>query len=220
MKVSAKTGRETATDAPGVADAQAVRRRARWALIVLFALMSAPVVGAWLMFYLGQDWLSLGTVNQGELIVPARPLTDAAIVDSRRDRINHTAFNHYWTLLYVGPSACDSSCLTALYHARQVRLAVGKDLDRVATGYLVTDSDPVQDFAQWGEGFPALRVLYAADGEVIDRFRVGDEPVERAQRRIYLVDPLGNIMMRYRPGQDAAAMLKDLKRLLKVSALR
>lgn len=101
-----------------------------------------------------------------------------------------------------------------------MRLAVGKDLDRVATGYLVTDGDPVQDFAQWGEGFPALRVLYAADGEVIDRFRVGDEPVERAQRRIYLVDPLGNIMMRYRPGQDAAAMLKDLKRLLKVSALR
>jgi len=186
---------------------------------VLFVLMSAPVVGAWLVFYLGQDWLAMGTVNQGELIVPARPLK-AVILDDRGRRVDEGHFNHYWTLLYVGPSVCDQACLTALYHARQVRLAVGKDLSRVATGYLVTDDRPVQNFAQWGPRFPALRRYYAGDAAVMSAFRVGDESMAQAQHRTYLVDPLSNVMMRYRPGQGAADMLKDLKRLLKVSALR
>lgn len=220
MKRSAKAGNRTAAgDSSGVGDARSAQRRARRALVVLFALMSAPVVGAWLVFYLGQDWLAMGTVNKGELIAPARPLT-AAVLDDQGRRVAANHFNHDWTLLYVGPSACDQDCLTALYHARQVRLAVGKDLSRVATGYLVTDAQPVQGFAQWGARFPALRRYYAGDAAVMSAFRVGDESMAQTQHRIYLVDPLSNIMMRYRPGQGAADMLKDLKRLLKVSALR
>lgn len=101
--------------------------------------------------------------------------------------------------------ACDAYCEKKLYFMRQVRLAQGKDQERVARLWIVTDSAK-----------PRPELLAAIEGSVISRAIPEGFPGERTGH-IYLVDPLGNLMMRFPRDPDPSKMLKDLQRLLKYS---
>jgi len=178
--------------------------RARRTLIALIAVCVLPVVASYFAFYV---WKPEGRMNFGTLVSPT-PLPAAALTGLDGLRVDREALKGSWTYLVVAPSDCDDACRNALYLTRQVRTAQAKEMDRVARVWLVSDARrPDAELLAEHEG---LRVLMADDAWR-ERF-VGD-----GTPRVWLVDPQGNVMMRYPDTLEAKGMFKDLARLLKYS---
>jgi cytochrome oxidase Cu insertion factor (SCO1/SenC/PrrC family) len=186
----------------------------------LWLIFLTPVVAAWWVFYGGESWRALGTVNQGELVQPARPLQLTGLTDIDGHPLPADVLKDKWYLVYLGDSRCAEPCQRHLYTVRQVRLAQNQNAYRVATAYLVTDGQRPLDHAPLAEAHPDLRILRVADrAAVLDQFRVGTEADAETEGRLFMVDPLGNLMMRYGQGDEHEAVMKDLKRILNVSPL-
>jgi len=181
---------------------QAARRRGRRSMILVTLLFVLPLLLAVALF--AADWRPGGSVNRGELINP--PLDAAGVALEAVDGGETHRLTGRWTLLHTLEGSCDTSCLQRLYDTRQVRLAVGRDIDRVQRYLLVTDVDALAEVDQ--AQHPDLVLL-----------RAPSEDILASETGVRIVDPLGNVMMRYDPVQPAEDMLKDLKRLLKLSTV-
>lgn len=172
-------------------------KRGRAKFLALGALFSLPVVLGWIAYLSG--WVPRTTSNYGTLLQP-RPL-DAPPLAALRGK---------WVLVQFDGAACDARCEQKLYYMRQLRRAQGREMVRVERLWIVTDSAALR---------PAL--LAAIEGTRIARgegslaalFPAGDA----LREHIYLVDPLGNLMLRFPRDPDPSKMVKDLERLLKVS---
>jgi cytochrome oxidase Cu insertion factor (SCO1/SenC/PrrC family) len=185
-------------------------RASRWPLVWIAFAAFAPFVLAYLTFYF---WAPEARMNYGELIEPARPLPDAplTLADGRPFRLG--ALRGKWVLLLTAPGACDEPCQRALYHMRQVRRAQGKNMERIERVWLITDDaslDPALVRALEGVHF-----VRAAGSTVLrEPALAGDRP-----GHIYLVDPLGNLMLRFPRDADPTRILRDVSRLLRVSRI-
>lgn len=163
-------------------------------LLLVFLACAAPFALAWTVWYFG--WAPGAAGNYGELIEP-RPLAGAPL----------QALRGKWVLVSFDRAACDAYCERKLYFMRQVRRAQGKDQGRIERLWVVTDAGTLR---------PEL--LAAIEGTHLSRASPGEFPGER-EDHIYLVDPLGNLMMRFPRDPDPSRMLKDLQRLLKYSGI-
>ncbi|HRP95823.1 MAG TPA: hypothetical protein PL143_06185 [Rhodocyclaceae bacterium] len=185
-----------------------MQRSARLAFIAVAVVSILPFVAAYVAFFV---WPPDGTVNYGELIAPD-PLPEAILPGlAGQSALNREAMTGNWTLVYAGPGACGSPCIHALYAMRQSRRAQGRDMARVARVWLVTDAgvpDPglLREHAE-------LRVV-RADPRWLERL-----PAAERGEHVFLVDPLGNVMMRFPQRPDIARVIDDLKRLLKFSSV-
>jgi hypothetical protein len=186
------------------------RRRARRTLVLLALICAAPVIASYIAYY----WLRPGAhVNYGELIgaVPAPEITGVA-VDGSPFRLS--SFRGRWVLLVADGGACDSRCERQLYATRQARTMQGRDQERVARVMLQpTGSDPLPTelLAQ----YPGM-TFARGDSRQWEALPRGREAVVQS---IYLIDPLGNIVLRYPWDPDIKRLAKDLERLLKVSRI-
>jgi hypothetical protein len=161
----------------------------------LAGLFLLPLLLAFWMYY-GTGWRPLRRVNHGELISPARPLPG-------------TVFHGKWTLVYLGNGRCDDDCRKALYVMRQTRLSLNNDMTRIERVFMVT-ADCCDEFLS--AEHPGLIVIGAPEQPVLHEF----PPDGRAQS-VFVVDPLGNLMMRFDLRQDPKGLLQDLKKLLSLS---
>lgn len=189
----------------------------RLVVLLLFALFFVPVLSAWLLNVFKPGWLPFGTSNHGTLLNPARavPLSELAWPDGVP--LQHAASADKWTWLYIAPPACDERCRTSLYNMRQVRLVLGKDAHRVRRVYVSTARWANVVKAELMEEHPGL-VLSVATPEWVQVFAVDAQaPVDAG--RIYLIDPQGFLIMYYEPQSPPSGLLKDIKRLLKISKI-
>ena len=175
-------------------------RRARTQIWLLVALFFAPLALAFLLYY-GGGWRPPGSTNKGELISPPRPVPNAS------------AWHGKWTLVYVGDGRCDERCRAALILTRQTRLALNADMTRVQRIFLATGN--CCDRTYFAAEHPDLGV------EQVDNDAgaalLGAFP-DVASGSIYIVDPLGNLMMRHAPSAGLSKdLLEDLRKLLKLS---
>jgi hypothetical protein len=124
-----------------------------------------------------------------------------------------------WTLVYLGDADCDETCLQNIYKMRQVRLAQNENMRRVQRLFLVTGTDVPPALATALENYPQmdLALLTAGQTGVIAPLFQVDEVEAGTAERVYLIDPLGYLMMYYAPEAEPKGMLKDLKKLLKYS---
>ena len=203
------------------------RTRQRRVLIGLALLFFAPLGLAFYLYYGHGTWRPGGRVNAGELVSPARPLPALALPLWNSDEAVDAGYTDpnflkgRWTFLYVGSGRCAAACQSRLYDTRQVRIALDRDMKRVQR-VLIADSgccDPqylreqhpdIVAVRASAEAAPLLALLAAHDGP-------GRQPF--AESRVYLVDPLGNLMMSYTPDVKAKGMLEDMKRLLRLSSI-
>jgi len=174
--------------------------RARKQIWILIALFFAPLALAFLLYY-GGGWRPPGSTNKGELISPPRPVPNAS------------AWHGKWTLVYVGDGRCDERCRAALLLTRQTRLALNADMTRVQRVFLATGH--CCDRTYLAAEHPDLGVEpvdNAAGAELLAVFP------DVASGSIYIVDPLGNLMMRHAPSVGLSKdLLEDLRKLLKLS---
>ncbi|MFO1426818.1 MAG: hypothetical protein U1F11_07555 [Steroidobacteraceae bacterium] len=187
--------------------------RGRWLVGGLAALFFVPLALAFWLYYSG-GWRPGGSTAHGELIVPARPLEDApfTLADgttaARADLLRGK-----WTLVYVGDGRCDAACQRALWVARQARQLLAEDMSRVQRVFIATAGCCNAEFlAREHPGLDVVQPLDPAARELVARFPTADAPYS-----LYVVDPLGNLMMRFDTRGDPTGLLEDLKKLLKLS---
>jgi hypothetical protein len=187
------------------------RSRGRRQLLIVAAVFLLPVIGAFALYY-GKLWRPAGSASKGELIDPARPLAIAGLRHADGTPVDGRVFLDKWTLLYMGDGACDADCRTALVFARQSRLALNNEMTRVQRIFLATGH--CCDTGYFTAEHPGLIVL---DASAPDAARLlAQFPGERA-RSLFIVDPLGNLMMRHDASHTTKDLLSDLKKLLKLS---
>jgi len=187
------------------------RRRGRRILLVLAAIFLLPVAIAFAMYYGGLG-RPAGTSSQGELITPARPLEVAGLKHADGTPASADVLKGKWTLLYIGDGACDQACKQALVFGRQSRLALNEKMTRVQRVFLATGNCCANEY--FTAEHPGLVALDASAPEA--QALLAQFPADRASS-LYIVDPLGNLMMRHDASQTSKGLLSDLKKLLKLS---
>ena len=187
------------------------RAHGRRKLLIVAAIFLLPVVAAFALYY-GQLWRPAGSSSKGELITPARPLEVAGLRHADGTPADATVFADKWSLVYIGDGACDADCRTALVFARQTRLALNNEMTRVQRIFLSTGH--CCDAAYLGTEHLGLITLDASSPDA-QKF-LAQFPTNRAQS-LFIVDPLGNLMMRHDASHTTKDLLTDLKKLLKLS---
>jgi len=189
-------------------------RRQRRVLIGLALLFFAPVGISFYLYY-GHSTLQPGRrVNVGELVRPPRLLPSAALTLAESGSTTPELLLHKWTLLYLGGGACDARCREALYDTRQVRLALDRDMDRVQRVFIA--DEPCCDLRFLGDQHPDL-ITVRADAAAATLIALLPGAADHGAGRVYVVDPLGNLMMYYPADARPKGILEDMKRLLRLS---
>jgi hypothetical protein len=187
------------------------RARGRRTLIIVAAMFFLPVAVAFSLYY-GKLWRPANSASKGELIDPARPLTVAGLRHADGTPADASVLSGKWTLLYIGDGRCDEACRASLSFGRQSRLALNNEMTRVQRVFLATANCCDNEYlAREQTGLVALDASSPEAAALLAQF-----PGERA-RTLFIVDPLGNLMMRHDASRTSKDLLSDLKKLLKLS---
>lgn len=189
----------------------------RFFLLAIIALFALPLLSAWLLV---GYWRPSSTTNHGELLNPVQPVSYLSLRQINGQELSENYLRGRWSLIYVGSasSECNRRCQDSLYKLRQVRLALGKDMDRVQTLFIMA-ALPDAKLAAWLHNEHAAMTAGIADTQTLDFFSQAFAGVTAMGDWIYLVDPVGNLFMRYKAESDPKGILEDLRHLLKFSKL-
>jgi hypothetical protein len=187
-------------------------RRGRRTLVLLAVVFLGPMAVAMGLYFSGFQWRPQATTEHGSLYQPARPVPWLA-PEKWPGADREGTSPPRWKLIHIGPGDCPASCRQALIATRQVRRALGRDLDRVERLYVVTEG--VADAAFLAAEHPGIRVI-SSGAEVAELVKIAGWATEG---EIFLADPLGNLVLRYSVGTPMKDMHADLQRLLKVSTI-
>ncbi|QCP48110.1 cytochrome C oxidase subunit I [Trinickia violacea] len=209
------SNRPAAQNAPAAKPAgQGSWQRGRWTLLLLALICAAPIVVSYLTYYVIKP--AGGKTNYGTLVEPQRPIPDSLIVtDENGKPIKFDSLRGRWLMISVDGSACDKGCATKLYFMRQVRATQGAERERVVTVWLRTDSGAVPDVI--AHAYPDTKML-AADPAAVAAWLPAETGTQDTDH-IYLVDPNGNLMMRFPKNPDPSKIKGDLTKLLKWSSI-
>jgi cytochrome oxidase Cu insertion factor (SCO1/SenC/PrrC family) len=197
-------------------------RRQRRILIGVALMFFAPLALSFYLYY-GKYWHPGGRVNAGELVDPARPLPAltlplvSPVPGSGAQQTNPQFLKGKWTFLYVQQGRCDDECRRHLYDTRQVRLALDHDMDRVQRIF-IGDSDCC-DLKELLAAHPDLIAIHSSPADEPLLALLPERSGASNSHRVYLIDPLGNLMMFYAADAKPKGMLEDMKRLLRLSSI-
>lgn len=189
------------------------KSKGRWKLMLIVAVCAAPIIASYLTYYVIKP---TGRTNYGTLLDPRNypmPALGTTALDGKPQALSD--FKGKWLMLQVDGGECLNPCQKKLTDMRQLRLAQGKEMDRIERVWLITDDQPLDTLTMREfDGTRLLRVKPAA--------LQGWLPVEQGtlvSDHIYIIDPLGNLMMRFPKDADPNKIKKDLSKLLRASSI-
>lgn len=187
----------------------------RLQLVLLALLFSAPLVMAMVLYFVAPDWRPDGHTNYGELVHPAQPLPEPQWINEAGETVGLAAIRGRWNWVMPIHGECDSACEAALYDFRQARTLLNDKRPRLRRIVLVDDVSAVAPLHErLAEVHPDLEIYAPASGDTA----AAVFPAAEAGT-LFVVDPLGNLMMRYAPKPDLTKVLKDIKKLMRVSQI-
>lgn len=197
-------------------------RPSRAKFLFIVALFALPIVASYLAYFV---WRPAGAVrNYGVLLAPQTlPETLRLTQVLGGDALPLSTLRGKWLLVQVDPASCGTACERKLYAMRQVRLMQGRDQTRLERLWIVSDGKTPA---------PALQENYAGTLLLADKTQVllptlaqasapgsTSQADAGAQQGIYLIDPLGNLILRWPAAPDIKRMHKDMERLLRASQI-
>jgi hypothetical protein len=179
----------------------ASQKPGRRTLYLLLLVFFGPLLVSFALYYF-TDWRPGGQSIHGELISPPRPLTGAP-----------ASLQGEWTVVYIGAASCDADCREALVFGRQVRLMLNQEMSRVRRVLLATAGCCSNEYlAKEHEGLVVADASTPASAALLAQF-----PATDREHALFVVDPRGNLVMRYDARKEPKGFLSDLKKLLKLS---
>ncbi len=200
---------------PALQDQARLRTRwGRWKMTLIMLVCAAPVVASYLAYYVVRPEARR---HFGQLVEPQRPLPELAASNLEGAPVDLRSLKGQWLLLSVADAACDELCQRHLYLQRQLRESLGKDKERVDWVWLVADqAAPPEAICSAVTTATVLRVPQAR----LNAWLKG-APGHAIHEHLYLVDPMGNLMMRFPARLDvegAGKAKKDIERVLRASS--
>ncbi|WP_329605013.1 SCO family protein [Undibacterium flavidum] len=187
----------------------------RWKLFAVLAVCASPMIASYFTYYVIQPGAKN---NYGTLLDPRNypmPNLNLQSVDGKPSEL--TALKGKWVMLQIDEASCAETCQRKLLEMRQLRLVQGKEMDRIERVWLISDQQPVAE--QIKPGIAGTHLL-RADKATLEKWLPTDIAAGTSlYDHIYLIDPLGNLMMRFPKDADPNKVKKDLSRLLKASAI-
>ena len=189
------------------------RPPSRFKLWLVVAICAAPVIASYYAYYFVRpDARS----NYGDLIEPQRPMPALHLKTLDGRPFDPAEMRGRWVMLMVAGGDCAAACTDRLYHLRQVRLTTGKDRDRVLRVWLIPDAAPLPTTVI--REYDGTEMLRADPAEIASWLTVNGTTDAYADH-IYMVDPLGNLMMRFPRDADPSKTKRDVAKLLRASRI-
>jgi len=205
------------TPAPLRDYAAAQSRRGRITMLVILAACALPVIASYFTYYVIRPQ---GRTNYATLVEPQRPLPSLAQLPAQ-DMAGHsvplTTLKGQWLVIVVAPARCDKACENNLFLQRQLREMMGAERDRIVKVWLVDSPEPVTPAIAAAVSAPPAVLSYRVDRSALARW-LEPERGRALEDHLYIVDPLGNWMMRTPANPDPVKLKKDVDRLLRASA--
>jgi hypothetical protein len=198
---------------PALDDKRTASGRLKMLLVLL--VCAAPVIASYFTYFVVRPE---GRTNYGELILPQRPMpADLPLADAQGKPVLPETLKGQWLLVVVAGGACDDACEKKLWLQRQLRETLGREKERVDKLWLVHDGVPARaNTLQAVQAAGAVSVL-SVPGAALSAW-LAPAAGKQLEDHFYIVDPLGNWMMRIPPDADAAKLKRDLDKLLRASA--
>jgi hypothetical protein len=185
--------------------------RNRRPLLLLSLLFLAPLAFSFWLYY-ASGWRPGGTTNHGELLQP-RALEAASLPLADGGQTASDWLTGKWSLVVIGNGACDAACQQTLVYVRQTHTGLGRLNLRVQRVFLADSACCERGYLQREHaGVLAVDASSATGRKLVSAF-----PSDSRERMVFVVDPLGNLMMRYDSRLDPRGLRTDLKKLLDLS---
>ncbi len=188
-------------------------KRGNWMLYLVIAVCAAPVILSYFTYYVIKPERRN---NYGELIDPRQfpiPELGSVALDGQPASLND--FQGKWLLLQADAGTCEKRCTDKLYYQRQLRLTQGKERERIERVWLVTDDAPLSTVLM--KEYDGTRIL-RVDAKKLAAWLPVDAGTA-IEDHLFVIDPLGNLMMRFPKDPDYNKVKKDLTKLLKASSI-
>ncbi len=191
-------------------------KRSLMPMLLVFLCTLAPIVGAFVV-YMNPQWWPDESSNYGALVSPQRPMPAAG--DLRLTTLDGQPFDLQslkgkWLLAAADGGACPESCARKLFIARNSHASQGKNVDRLARVWFITDDAPVPDKVL--EAYKGT-IMVRANPDQLARFLLARDTAAGQpglQDPIWVIDPLGNLMMQYPAEADGVKVRKDISKLI------
>jgi hypothetical protein len=189
-------------------------RRGRVRMLLVLLVCAAPVIASYLAYFVVRPE---GRTNYGELILPTRSLPALALRTLDGAEVPAASLRGQWLLVVVAPSTCGERCEAQLFMQRQLREMLGRERDRLDKVWFVTDAGalaaPLRAAVQAAPATTVLRV----DAQALAGW-LAPAAGQALEDHLYVVDPMGEWMMRMPANADPARVKRDIERLLRASA--
>ncbi|MGB5598869.1 SCO family protein [Thiothrix litoralis] len=193
------------------------QQRSNRTLWILVIVCSFPYLAGWVYFQF-MDKLPLpATTNHGSLVSPVRSVGELPLQDADGTTFNVADLRGSWVLVTVADSACTTACQKNLYFLRQVRQAMGNERRRVERLLVLTETSQLLTLQEHLTEHAGMKVAIGPPASLQQLQTLLQNPNPVAQDGLYIIDPLGNVMMSYPSDFNGELIIKDLRRLLKVS---
>ena len=200
--------------APDLDEAARRTARGRLKMLLVLAICAAPVIASYLTYFVIRPE---GRSNYSTLIQPTRALPDLPLRTLDGRALPAASLKGQWLLVAVSGEGCDEACDKRLFMQRQLREMLGKDRDRLDKVWLLTgDTLPPPALLAAAQAAPAMQVL-RAPREAVAKW-LSPEAGHALDDHLYIVDPMGEWMMRAPADADPGKLKRDLEKLMRASA--
>ena len=200
--------------APDLGGARVRTTLGRWRMLIIAMVCFAPVVASYLTYYV---WRPGQSVAYSVLIQPSVAMPDLVARRLDGSPAPLSALKGQWLLVLAHDAACDTACERLFFMQRQLREMMGRERDRIDKLWLVTDDSPVAAALQQAlTATPAMHILRLPRSQV--EVWLKPAPGQALGDHLYIVDPLGEWMMRAPANSDPSKLKRDIERLLRASA--
>lgn len=205
---------------------QQKKLRSKTPLVIILLMSLAPVIGA-VLVYFNPEWRPEGSAAYGELVQPQRPMpSPQALPLTTLDGkpFDLSSLKGKWIMMAADGGDCLDACARKLYIVRNTHASQGKHVERLTRVWFITDDAAVpQKVLEAYKGTVMVRV----NPVVLQQFLLGGAPgsmtPEQARKALstpmWVIDPLGNLILQYPPVADPELFRKDIRKLIKSSRI-